>query len=111
MTYARILVLRGASENSEDNDQQTPLSISSSIQNSKVFKYFNKEISDEDLAGVQPADMESLLLIKTNFVDGIDLIRTKLDLVRQQLKVAETIEESTEIMKKVRAIKLAISFD
>jgi hypothetical protein len=49
VTYARMLVLRGASENAEDKEQQTPHSIAAALPNSKVYKYFKKEISDDDL--------------------------------------------------------------
>ena len=111
VTYARMLCLRGASENAEDKEQQTPLSIATSIPNSKVYKYFKKEITNEELAGLQPADLESLQIIKSNFVGGVDLIKGKLEELRKQLKDAESVETTLEILKKIRAIKLAICFD
>ena len=103
--------MRGASEHSEDKQAQTPQTIAASQQNSQTLRYFKKEITDQDLAGVQPADIESLRAIKENFVDGVEVIKSKLDLLRQELKVASSVEEATLIMKKIRIVKLALCFD
>lgn len=111
VTYARMLRMRGASENAEDKQQKTPVNIAEEQANSQTLKYFRKEIKDEDLAGVQPSDIESLRLIKENFSSTAAVIRSKLDLLRQELQVTTSVEEALDIVKKMRLVKLTMCFE
>ena len=111
VTYARMLVLRGASQTVEDKSQKSPTAIAQERPNSQTLRYFNKEIRDEDLAGAQPADIESLNLIKNNFAAGADLVRSKLNVLRQELQVTESLDDAVEILRQIRLVKLALCFD
>lgn len=115
VTYARMLMMRGASEDAEDKEKRTPKKIAEErLQahgESQVLQYFKGQIKDADLAGMQPVDMESLRMIKASFAEGISVIRAKLTLLRQELKAADTMEEAGEILRKLRIVKLAVCFE
>jgi len=111
VTYARMLVLRGASTTCEDKARKSPFNIAEERPNSQTLRYFNGEIRNEDLAGAQPADIESLNQIKTNFVAGADLVRSKLNVLRQELRATESVDDAVEILRQIRLVKLALCFD
>ena len=111
VTYARMLMMRGASQHQEDKQGRSPASIAQERNNSQTHKYFNKEIRDEDLEGVQPSDIQSLNEIKSNFTSSIDIIRSKLNVLRQELQMTESVEDANEILKQIRLVKLAVCFD
>lgn len=111
VTMARMLMMRGGSITQEDKQQRTPTSIAQEQSDSQTLKYFNKEISDDDLAGVQQTDIKSLNEIKANFDEGVDVIRMKLNMLRQELKVTESVEDAIQILKKIRLVKLSLCFD
>merc|ERR1712137_1475137 len=111
VTYARMLVLRGASTTCEDKARKSPFAIAEERPNSQTLRYFNGEIRDVDLAGAQPADIESLNQIKSNFVAGADLVRSKLNVLRQELRATESVDDAVEILRQIRLVKLALCFD
>jgi len=108
--YVRILVMHGAVQTQQDNQGNSPVSIAQEL-NSQTYKYFNKEIQDEDLEGVQPNDMNTLKEIKCSFSAGVDILRSKLNVLRQELQVTDSVENANEILKQLRLIKLALYFD
>jgi hypothetical protein len=55
--------------------------------------------------------MESLQVIKANFVENVEVIRATLGKLKLQLNNARTIEEHFQIMQKIRALKMSICFD
>jgi len=110
-TYARMLMMRGASQHQDDKEGKSPNAIALERPDSQTLKYFNKEIKEEDLEGVQPSDIRSLNEIKANFNSGLDIIKSKLNVLRQELQVTDSVETANEILKQIRLVKLALCFD
>lgn len=104
-------MLHGASTTVEDHNGKSPCVIAQERNSIQSIKYFNKETSNEDLVGVQLSDISNLQAIKTTYAANVDLLSSKLDVLRQELKVTESVEDATAILQQIRLVKLSLSFD
>lgn len=110
VTYARMLLMRGASQNQDDKQGKSPFSIAQELSN-QTLKYFNKEIKDEDLEGIQPADIQSINEIKANFSAHVDLMKSRICSLQQKLNETESIEEANKIMARMRLVRLSLCYE
>lgn len=110
-TYARILMLRGGAENSEDKQRNTPITIANSSNSKKVIRYFNNELKNEELIGLQETDLVHLQTIREAVGQNASVIRGKLELLKRQIKEASSVEEVEALLRQIRVVKLAVFSD
>lgn len=108
VTYARILVMRGADQKMEMKGCPSPISIAKSHKSDQVLKYFNKEIKDEDLVGLQEQDLEYLQQVKRSTSDNLRLIQARMEELRNSLSQISNEQEALEIVKQIRFVKLTV---
>ncbi len=110
-TYARVLMLRGAAENAEDKQKNTPASLANASNSKKVSRYFNGELKDEELIGLQETDLVHLQTIREAVGQNASVIRGKLELLKRQIKEASSLEEVESLLQQIRVVKLAVFCD
>jgi ankyrin repeat protein len=107
VSYSRLLVLRGASVTADDRQGVTPMSLATTNNSEQVLRLFRGELNDVQLP-VFPADEKNLKAIKESFGDHVEVVKSKLNLLRQELAAATTVDDAMEIMKKIRILKLTL---
>lgn len=110
VTYARMLCMRGASQSQDDKKGKSPLSIAQEKGN-QTFKYFNKEIKDEDLEGIQPADIQSINEIKESFGEQVEAMKSRIGSLQKKLHETDSIEEANKIFARIRLVRLSLCYE